>query len=244
MQPQEPADYDKPVAYDNEGHPLYAHPSNEAGQQPTPKNPKTIETGEISQRTQRLHAESVSRFPDVTLSEEEFIVSEVQRHFIGVVIPIAIAILLGLLIIFVLSIYPKLVPSGNPPFSSLLLPAALLLALIALGTYIVVWVFQKNKLFVTNESINQQIQFNLFAHNEQTVDLSEVKDISYAQSGIFQIFFGYGTIILTTEGDGRTYIYTYVSEPKKVVTKLNSVLEDFKNHRPVSEPSMFDSPTI
>lgn len=240
MQPQEPTDYDKPVAYDNEGRPLYAHPPE--GQYTEREHVSTpMDVRETTQVQQKLHNDSVNRFPDVTLSSEQYIISQVPRHPIGIAIPIVIASLLSLLIIFGLSLYPKLVPSGNPPFSSLLLPTALLLALIALGTYIVVWVFQKNRLFVTNESINQQIQFNLFAHNEQTVDLSEIKDISYSQSGILQILFGYGTIILTTEGDGRTYTYTYVSEPKKVVAMLNSVLEDFKNGRPISEPSMFDS---
>ncbi|MDB5183607.1 MAG: hypothetical protein JWO07_288 [Candidatus Saccharibacteria bacterium] len=244
MQPQEPTDYDKPVAYDNEGRPLYAHPptadasvASQAVGSPVMASPMT------AQNTKR-HLDSVKLFPGVDLSEEEFIISEVRRHVVGLLLPVIVAIILGLVIIFGLSLYPKLVPNGNPPFSSLVLPAVLLLALISLGTYIVIWVYQKNRLFITNESIIQQIQFNLFAHNEQTVDLSEVKDISYSQAGAFQMLLDYGTIILTTEGDGRTYTFATVTAPKKVVSMLNSVLEDFKNHRPVSQPAMVDTPVL
>jgi uncharacterized membrane protein YdbT with pleckstrin-like domain len=239
MQPTDPVDYDQPVAYDNQGKPLYAHPpAQSAGDSAQASSP--MEASELNAKTNQLHQDSVAHFPEVNLSEEEYVVSEVTRYSGGLIMPIVIAVVLGLLIVAALSLYSKLVPSGNPPFSSLLLPAALLLALIALGTYIVVWVYQKNRMFITNESIIQQVQLNLFSRNEKTVDLSDVKDISYSQSGILQTMFDYGTIVLTVESDDQTYKFSNVTSPKKVANMLNSILEDFKNGRPISEPSIVD----
>jgi hypothetical protein len=241
MQPQEPADYDKPVAYDKEGRPLYAHPPDQVPSQPAARASEPTITSQDGSKLMLRHKESMALYPDINLTEDQYVIQEVKRHIIGIVFPVIIAIALGLLVVLGLSLYPKLVPTGNPPFNSLLLPAVLVLILIALATYIVLWVYQKNRLFVTNESMIQQIQLNLFTHSEQTVDLSEVKDISYTQTGLFQLTFDYGTIVLTTEGDGRTYVFTTVTAPKKVTNMLNSVLEDFKNHRPISEPSIVDT---
>jgi uncharacterized membrane protein YdbT with pleckstrin-like domain len=240
MQPEQPDDYDKPVAYDNQGRPLYTHPpsTSELPVIELPKQP--VLDSDASSKLASRHQASVSRFPDINLSTQEYVIDEVTRHTIGLVIPVLVAVVLSLFLLGALSSYPRLAPNGNPPFSSLLLPVALLLGLIALATYIVIWTYRKNRFFITNESIIQQVQDSLFAHNEKTVDLAEVKDISYAQAGIMQMMFNYGSIKITTEGGDEIYTFTSVAEPKKVVTLLNSVLEDFKNGRIIAEPSMFD----
>jgi uncharacterized membrane protein YdbT with pleckstrin-like domain len=105
--------------------------------------------------------------------------------------------------------------------------------LIGLGVYIVVWVYQNNKFFLTNESVIQEIQTTLFAHNEQTVSLSNIEDASYTQHGLVQQLLGYGSIRLSTEGDETTYRFHYVTNPKKHIATLNNAVEAFKNGRPV-----------
>lgn len=234
MQPQESPDYDQPVAYDKDGNPLYARPpkKEEAQVVHIAKAVDPIEP-EVSPETQQRHEQSVAKYPSLNLSKQEFIISEVRRHPIGLVPPIAIGSVLVLAVLGILSMYSKFVPSGNPPLSSVLMPALLLILLVVLGTYIVVITYLGNKFFLTNESVIQEIQTSLLARNEQTVSLSNIEDASYTQTGIFQLIFDYGSIRLSTEGDETTYRFNYVSRPKKEIATLNNAVEAFKNGRPV-----------
>lgn len=237
-------DYSKPVAYDNEGRPLYAHPPkqhqpNVVGSVPVqnivhvarPIDPKAPE---ISDEAKKRHEDAKRRYPTLNLSSGEYIISKVHRHWIGLVIPIAGGGLLAGLVLTALVSYPVLVPNNEPPFESVLLPCILLLTLIGLITYIITWVYLNNKFFLTNESVIQEIQISLFARNEQTVSLENIEDASYTQTGIIQHIFNYGSIRLSTEGDETTYRFHYVSNPKHQIMLLNNAVEAFKAGRPVT----------
>lgn len=240
MPENEQTDYTQPVAYDKDGRPLYAHPPQQSAS-PEPSQQQFVHVSravdpvepEMSPEMTRRHEEAVKKYPTLNLSKHEYIISEVRRHPIGLVAILLVGGLLGIAVIFGLSAYPALVPSGNPPFDALLLPAILLLILIGLGTYIIAWVYQNNKFFLTNESVIQEIQTTLFAHNEQTVSLANIEDASYSQTGIVQLIFNYGSIRLSTEGDETTYRFHYVSNPKRQIAILNNAVEAFKNGRPV-----------
>lgn len=237
MPDNEPIDYDQPVAYDKDGRPLYAHPpvqSQDQSQQfvHVTRAVDPVEP-QISPETARRHDESVAKYPDLNLSKQEYIISAVRRHPIGLIAPVAVGGLLIVVILALLGLYPELVPGGNPPLSSLILPAFLVVVLIAIGIYSVVWVYLNNKFFLTNESVIQEIQTSLFAHNEQTVSLGNIEDASYTQTGVFQLLFNYGSIRLSTEGDETTYRFSYVSNPKQQIATLNNAVEAFKNGRPL-----------
>lgn len=240
MPDTQPTDYDQPVAYDKDGRPLYAHPPTVAAvEQPQqvvhvsrafdPVEP------EISAELAKRHDEAAAKYPALNLSKAEYIISEVRRHPIGLLPPLLGGGFLAFLVFAGLTAYPVLVPSGKPPLAALLMPALLVLILIALGTYIVVWVYLNNKFFLTNESVIQEIQTSLFAHNEQTVSLGNIEDASYTQTGILQTIFNYGSIRLSTEGDETTYRFYYVSNPKRQIALLNNAVEAFKNGRPITE---------
>ena len=239
MKPQEQPDYSQPVAYDKDGRPLYAHPP--VKEQPAPQQVVHITRAiepvepEVSPEAQKRHQEAVAKHPTLNLSDGEYIISEVRRHPIGLIAPILVGGVLGFLVLLGLASYPTLVPNNNPPFESILLPAVLALVLIALGTYIVAWVYLNNKFFLTNESVIQEIQTSLFAHNEQTVSLANIEDASYTQNNIIQILLNYGSIRLSTEGDETTYRFHYVSNPKLQIALLNNAVEAFKNGRPIED---------
>jgi len=236
MQPDQPTDYDQPVAYDKNGNPLYAHPpaeqnaslqsvhvSRSAEPVASPMSPEAI----------KRHEDSVARYPALNLSKEEYIISEVRRHPIGLIGVFLAAAFLVIIVLASLYLYPSIAGPGSPPAVSLVLPAVLVIILILLGAYIVAWVYLNNKFFLTNESVIQEIQISLFAHNEQTVSLSNIEDASYTQTGILQSIFNYGSIRLSTEGDETTYRFQYVSNPKQQIALLNNAVEAFKNGRPV-----------
>ncbi|HEX8763353.1 MAG TPA: hypothetical protein VF733_06390, partial [Candidatus Saccharimonadales bacterium] len=79
--------YDKPVAYDAQGRPLYAHPPQQqaAPQMVYMARPMNPESPEIPAEIQRRAEESRKRYPHLNLSHGEYIISAVKRHPIGII---------------------------------------------------------------------------------------------------------------------------------------------------------------
>ena len=192
----------------------------------------------ISDRLREKHERSVRRYPFLNLSEGEYVILDIKRHPIGMIIPILFT---GIIIVAILgfaAIYPSISESASVimPDPPAVLGMTLLLSLIvALGGASVLWVYLQNQFFMTNESVIQEIQESLFSRHEQTVSLGSIEDASFRQSGIFQTIFNYGTIRLSTEGEETTYIFHYVSNPKRQIAILNNAIESFKNGRPVND---------
>lgn len=237
MKPEQQIDYDQPVTYDKDGNPLYARPPKDSELKPQQvvhvARPLDPAEQVVSEELLKKHQDSVAKHPTLNLSKGEYIISEVRRHWIGLFGSLIVGGFLAAMVLVGLAMYPMLVPNAEPSVDALLLPSLLLLVLIGLGTYIVAWVYQNNKFFLTNESVIQEIQTSLFARNEQTVSLSNIEDASYTQSGVFQLLFNYGSIRLSTEGDETTYRFQFVSNPKHQIALLNNAVEAFKNGRPV-----------
>lgn len=258
-QPQDQPDYQQPVAYDAEGRPLYAHPPVQTptpSQMPTPEPvvpevpqpvapqlvqmvrpldpPKQEMTAEVKKR----HDESLKKYPYLNLSDGEFVIRDMRRHPIGLFLPMLIGTVLLVITLSFMFLYDSLVdtaalsgPAADP--AAIIFPGILFCALVAMGMYIAYYVYTHNKFFLTNESVIQEIQTNLFSRHEQTVSLGSIEDASYRQKGVIQYLFHYGSIRLSTEGDETTYRFTYVTNPKEHIAVLNNAVEAFKLGRPV-----------
>lgn len=238
---EQPKDYSQPVAYDAEGNPLYAHPPQE--EKPAPQvvhlsRPVEPVKPVVSLEIQSRHNHSRRRFPRLNLSEGEFVITAVRRHPIGLIIPLAAGALVIALSLSAALNYTLVAEFFR--FSGVMadperatMPLYLFSALVALGMFIVWYVYVNNKFFLTNESVIQEIQVSLFTRLEQTVSLSNIEDASHTQKGIVQTIFNYGDIRLSTEGDETTYRFTYVANPKRHIATLNNAVEAFKNGRPI-----------
>jgi hypothetical protein len=98
MKTEQPSqsDFNKPVAYDAEGRPLYAHPQTPPTQQTQivhmvrPINP---EKQIVSDEVKLKHDRSRRVFPYLNLSEGEYVISAVKRHPIGLFVPFTLGIL-------------------------------------------------------------------------------------------------------------------------------------------------------
>lgn len=232
----------KPVAYDSEGRPLYAAPPVAAPSTPQPQVvhlSRAVEPirPEVTPEVKARHDESQAQFPNLNLSESEFVISAVRRHPIGLLAPVLVTVFLVTTILLLTVNLPSLLLGigfgSQADLGPLYLGGILLTILFLLGGYIAIWVYVNNKFFLTNESVIQEIQTSLFSHHEQTVSLSNIEDASYEQKGIIQTLFNYGSIRLSTEGDETTYRFSYVSRPKQQIAILNNAVEAFKNGRPV-----------
>lgn len=236
-------DYSQPVAYDNQGRPLYAHPPQQAQLEPQPQivhmaRPVDPIAPEISAEVQAKHEASRKKYPSLNLSDGEYVISAVRRHPIGL---IPIFGFVGFMLVFLIAAIPMYDSFKNSSSGVNELPSvavvgvlALLLGILfAVGGLIAAYVYLQNKFFLTNESVIQEIQHSLFAKHEQTVSLANIEDASYRQENILQHLFNYGSIRLSTEGDETTYRFNYVSNPKYHIAVLNNAVEAFKNGRPV-----------
>lgn len=255
-------DYSKPVAYDTNGRPLYAHPPTpEQIRQTTPSseaipNDANADTSShqvvhftratepaapiISDETRRKHEESKRRFPTLNLSEGEYIISAVKRHPIGLLawvgLPIVFTIGALLAIPFYADYYRDAASTtGLPGVDMVSLFLLFGIALVWLISLAAIYIYTQNKFFLTNESVIQEIRHSLFAHHEQTVSLANIEDASYRQTNILEQLFNYGSIRLSTEGDETTYRFAYVTNPKKQIAILNNAVEAFKNGRPIGD---------
>jgi hypothetical protein len=240
-----PEDYDKPVAYDANGQPLYAHPISTQTQS-NDQQPQVVhlmrstepEKQTISELTKRKHDESCRIYHDLNLSEGEYIILSVRRHPIGLLAPMLLGLLLiiltGVLFINVVLVF-DIFKFANFSISSsvITIPSLVFMGLILLGMYVIYYVYQNNRFYLTNESVIQEVQLSLFSKFEQTVSLSNIEDASFSQNGIIQRIFNYGSIRLSTEGEETTYRFSYVYNPKETIATLNNAVESFKNGRAV-----------
>lgn len=239
-------EYDKPIAYDVDGRPLYARPYDQ--QQRSDNNTQVVYVARptdpkkqtISDATKLKHDHSNQVFPGLNLSEGEYVISAVRRHPIGLFLPFLIGlflITLAFVMLFNLDLTLQSFQFSdyvvNPEIVSLSI--ILFIFLVMVGTYVAYYVYTSNKFFLTNESVIQEIQTGPFAKHEQTVSLADIEDASFSQNGIIQQMFNYGSIRLSTEGDETTYRFSYVSNPKGHIAVLNNAVEAFKNGRPVED---------
>ena len=228
-----PEQYDKPVAYDANGQPLYARPLSRV--QPE-SIVKSSDTSEVSLETKLKHDSSKRFYPTINLQDDEYVIATIQRHPIGLLGPFTIGILLMAFEISVLYNYDLFVRSFNltgdaAQASTIALPILLITILIGIGTYIAYFVYTSNKFYLTNENVIQAVQVSLFSHVEQTVSLDNIEDARFQQKGIFQQFFDYGSIRLSTEGNATAYNFTYAAHPKECIDMLNNAIEICKNKR-------------
>ena len=192
----------------------------------------------VNSETQQRHEASKQHYPLLNLSEGEYVISEVRRHPIGVILPLTIGtVIIGLLLslLFNYDVFASQLAIEDMfnDTNVLVSPIWGIVALVALGMVISYYIYIKNTFFLTNESVIQEIQHSLFSKQEQTVSLGNIEDASYTQQGVLQHLFNYGDIRLSTEGDETTYRFSYVANPKNHIAELNNAVEAFKNGRPV-----------
>lgn len=244
MQPDKEIDYDKPVAYTPDGQPLYARPQaglpHQEGAAPQVvylSRAISPHQQQISPESQQRHDESVRKYPQLNLSEGEYVISAVRRHPIGI---ISIWLVVAIAVVLLMAIPLILTATNSLPFDVSGASATSGLAFIVLGIVLLLFsgmvatvVYDANRFYLTNEAVTQHIQTGLFYRKSQTISLGNIEDASYNQKGILQTIFNYGSIRLSTEGEETTYRFTFVASPQKQNRLLNDAIEAFKNFRPI-----------
>ena len=244
-----PEDPGTPVAYDQYGRPLYAHPPANATANSGGEKPQVVyltraiepHQQEIPAEIKQMHQDSLRRYPNLNLSDGEYVISAIRRHPIGV---ISIWVVVFLAILLTIAVPMMIFSTGAWPFrmtasiaTNGVLVLALLVVLLFMGGIVATIVYDANRFYLTNESVIQDIQTSLFHKKNQTISLGNVEDASYRQSGIIQTLLNYGSIRLSTEGEETTYRFSFVANPQEQIRLLNDAVEAFKNFRPIDHRS-------
>ena len=240
----QPADYTRPVAYDAQGRPLYAHPPKTIPGAPAIQavqiiKPTTPIEHNLTPEIQLRHEDSRRLYPELNLSKGEYVIRVVPRHMIGLIAPIVAGVLLiTLFLIMALSVEQinaaQSATQSSEVYSSFTVLMLVLSFFTAVAVGVIAYIYTHNRLFLTNESVIQQMQSSLFSQTEQTVSLANIEDANFSQHGVLQHMFNYGSIRLSTQGDENTYRFTFVADPRKHLATLNNAVEAFKNGRPIT----------
>lgn len=246
---QPEVDYSKPVAYDHQGRPLYAHPpvsttppaAPEPAPEPQPQpvstagqsaaaDPKPDETepaGPQDQDARQRHEDALIKYPNLNLSDGEYVIASIPRDPIGMLQIWAVAIVTFLAV----GGFVAALMYGQDVSSTTRAAAAGGIAIVGLislaGGFVFASIYHGNKLYLTNESLIQEKQSSLFSRHEQTVSLGNIQNVSYKSGGYLATLFDFGTLQLTTEGDVEDYIFPHVASPKKQAALITNAIEEF-----------------
>lgn len=196
-------------------------------------SPQRVVNPDIS----RLHQQSNEKYPSLNLSDDEYVISTLRRHPIGIITIWAIVALSILITLFLPAIYYGLGVDSTLRISATAMVALglVLLAIIVLvivAGMIATYVYESNGFFLTNENVTQRIQASLFSKKIQTISLGSIEDVSYRRSGIIQTLLNYGSIRLSTEGEETTYRFNYAFDPESQVHIINDAMEEFRRSHP------------
>ncbi len=121
----------------------------------------------ISDSLKQKHEKSVRQYPNLNLSEGEYIILDNKRHPIGMLIPTSISVFLVVMImVFYPSIVRDAIISPMPSLTDVFGVAMLLIGLVSLGGAVSLWIYLQNHFYMTNESVIQEIQGSLFYRHE------------------------------------------------------------------------------
>ena len=226
-----------PDAYDAQGRPLFYHPPVAADPQPVQKIKKVIHKTTKTEKAdaaliEMKHKRSVEGYPNIEFKPGEYVEMNVKRHPVALgMIWAGEAVLATLLIAFWASVmiggggdYLAAGSGSARGFVSVIAVGGL--SLLAVFAYISAYVFNNNKLIVTNKRVMQLTVTGLFYRSKQIINLQMIKDISFRQSDILQYTFNFGTIHLSTIGNNdSTYTFKYVKNPGAQVRAVSKILE-------------------
>ena len=177
----------------------------------------------LSPSEQADHDRSVHDYPKLDFDQNEFVVIDVQRTFMGLV-TIWLFAILGFILALILALVILHLP--NLTYTDLASCGVISLGAIISLTYglIASSVYTANTFIVTNKRVFAHIQYTPFAMRTQTIELSRIEDCSVSQKGLLATLFDYGSIRLSTVGHEQTYRFSFVDQPKKQFAVINKYL--------------------
>ena len=195
----------------------------------------------VQSTADELHAQSVEKYPKLNLSEREHVLKFILRHPIG---KIAIWSEMSFLILLVLagliwysSDYSSLLArvSHIPNMATADALAALLILLFASIALIASYIYNGNRIYLTNESIIQHVQRGLFNTTNEQLNLVKIEDVAVVQNGILPRLLHYGTLLVNTLDSRDPHILTMVRDPQHAADEIHNASEQAMSQNPAAK---------
>jgi hypothetical protein len=203
-------------------------PQSPVTQSPQPNPPSTSDDPEIKAR----HEASKARYPEVSLSTDEYVIEFVKRHPIGLLSIWGLVLFVSIVVVALLPFYAVNEAAISdalgftlPSAAVMTIPMLIILGFFLLGGFIATVVYQGNRFYLTNESVIQHVRPSLLTTKSQIINLVNVEDASFEKKGILQQLLNYGTLRLSTQGQETIYRFYFVRDPQAVVNRVNEAVE-------------------
>lgn len=173
------------------------------------------------------------RNPLAVMQPGERVLCEIRRHPFGLFGLYASSTLIALICLSVAVMVPYAASFLNTDQKvGVELSALLVLVVMALITWIGVYVYKGNRWVVTSDSITQIAQTGLFNNRSSQMSLANLEDVSARQDGIIQQMLGYGVLTVETAGERSKFVFNFCPNPNEYARKIIAAHEEFIAARP------------
>ena len=148
------------------------------------------------------------------LLEGEVKIIEVKRHPFGLIV-LYFQVIVGVCLAFVLILFlSHNIFSEVSSYASIVSIAGILvLGLVLIILLISTYLYNQNKLIITNKNLTEVLQRGLFSRQVSELSMANVEDVSAEKKGIFQTLLNYGDLLIETAGAISNFHFPYCPRP-------------------------------
>ena len=185
-------------------------------------------------------AKSAKQYTDVDLEKDEYVVLCLERSRIGIIgIWCCVGVIILVLCLTLIAVigngetiaalsYIKL---NEQMLHGLRVLMFALFALIIAAGFIGQYIYNGNKMYITNMRVIQKIRNSLFSNSTNIIDLKRIEDVSYKQVSLTDHLFRFGTLRLSTVGEETTYTFPMLDTPRDEVKTISHLVHERKNSK-------------
>ena len=203
-------------------------------------NKQMLEEANRLKACESLSAEGRKHFNLIEFDANEKLVMEIRKHPIGLWIIVFIGVFVTLCSLLLASLVATAdlnsffgVTSLNNLRSLVVLMSFFITLIAAVGTFIGVFLYRSNVIYVTSEKIAQVLYLTLFNRKISQLSIGDVQDVTVTQKGILAHIFNYGVLVIETAGEQQNYTFSYVPDPyiksKAIVGAHETNLTEYGN---------------
>ena len=142
--------------------------------------------------------------------EDEKKLCEVSKHPFGIFmlyVQAFLGVILGLGLAYFL--LPSVISDTDRAFQIANIFAGVVLLIALLLVILATYVYQQNRLIVTDRNITQILQYGLFNRKVSQLNLVNVEDVTSVQKGFLATLVGYGELNIETAGEQSNFKFTF-----------------------------------
>ena len=159
-------------------------------------------------------------YPEIADDDNEQLFADVRRHWLGRFGIIFTGGILTLALLAFALFIPAMIHSLNFTVTKELVAIISMLfllvaGLIAIGTFITLWVYNQSRMLITDQNVIELKQMSLFSHKVSHLNMINVEDVTVTKRGILQTIFDYGVMSIETAGEKDNFAFPNTPDPDK-----------------------------